>query len=658
MRVARQFALVAAMPFLLVVVVAAIVGYQLITLSAEGGKLAENLRQTVALNQRLARGNNDQLDTLQRYLVHPDAALVERTRRLGYELEREYAEYLRLDVGNRERLTVERVKATQRESNLLTMQIQELVMAGRRPDVTDRLQRLYQLQEQIRTGFDTLNGLQMSKLSDVMAHEKRVLRWGLAAVVVTLGIVALTVGALMALLRRRILRPVRAILGASDRVRRGDFAARAAVDRSDEFGELTAGFNYMAESLAESYAGLERKVEERTRQLSDTQTQLMRAEKLSAIGLLVGGVAHELNNPLASIRGFVELARMELASGGEPRKAIRLLDDVDGEIDRCRRITGDLLQFGRQQEPRLEPVDANAALEQVLRLREYDLETHNIRIVREFDPSNPTLLADRDRLQQVFLNLVNNAHDAMCSRAGGGTITVRTRVDGSDIEFGVRDDGPGFSDPDRAFDPFYTTKDVGAGTGLGLSVCHGIVQEHGGEIWAENWAHGARVVVRLPLGATQEALPLETRVEKPAATRAVPAVLPGAMTPALRGLVVDDEPLLRILQIEYLRKMGIDATALASGDDAIAFLRDNPVDLIVSDIRMPGPTDGVKLFEWVAASQPMLATRFIFVSGDLVGAHLGEAAQTHAVPTVEKPFRFSEYRAAIQRVLGPQGEPS
>jgi signal transduction histidine kinase/CheY-like chemotaxis protein len=654
MKITQQFAFVAAAPLLLVVAAAVIVGQQLVSLSTEGTRLVDTLRQTIVLNQQLTRGNSDQLRVLQRYLGRPDDAVAERARAMGFELEREYAAYLRLDIGDRERLTVERVKGIQLESNVLTMQVHELVRAGRQAEVTGRVQRLYEQQQQIRASFDTLNDLQMARLRDVVGHSARVLRWGLALVFVTTGIVALTIGALMLLLRRRIMRPVRAILDASERVRQGDFAARARVHRADEFGELTFGFNYMAESLAESYAGLERKVEERTKELRDMQAQLVRAEKMSAVGVLVSGVAHELNNPLAAVRGFVELARMEVAVAGGPQKALRLLGDVDGQIERCRRITNDLLQFARQQEPHLEPVDANVTLDQVLRLREYEFETHNICVVREFDASNPILSADGDRLQQVFLNLINNAYDAIRYRAGGGAITARTRVDGDDIVFEILDDGPGFRDPEQAFDPFYTTKDVGEGTGLGLSVCHGIVQDHGGDIRAENWEHGARVVVRLPRGAQQQVIPLETPVNEPV----VEHVTPAGATSAVRGLVVDDEPLLQTLQVEYLKKMGIEAASVATGEAAIAFLHDNQVDLVVSDIRMPGPIDGVRLYEWVAASQPSLAARFLFVSGDLAGMHKGEFFQTHAVPTVEKPFRFSEYRAAVQRVLGSQGRPS
>lgn len=647
MTVARQFTILALVPFLLASGFAAIFVSQIATLSRESDRLVENYRITAALSQDLTRGTSEQVEMLQRQLVQPDAALEDRARQLSHDVARTYVEYLKLDIDDRERLAVESVRSLQEELNLRSMQVYERLRAGERGTVAPRLREIYAYQERIRLEFQSLSDLQIAKLRDVLAHLRRWATQGLAAVLVLLTAMVAAAAVTALTLRRRILRPIQAIVDASGRVRRGDFTARASAGQSDEFAQLTAGFNFMAESLAENYAELERKVEDRTRQLREAQEHLIRAEKMSALGQLVSGVAHELNNPLAAIRGYVELARMEVAEGGGPSRAVNLLDEVDAQIERCRRITGDLLQFVRQQEPRLEPVDVNAILDHVLRFREYEFDTHNVRLVREFDTSNPVLSADRDKLQQVFLNLINNAHDAVRERAAGGQIIVRTRTDGPHVVCEFLDNGPGFEDPERAFDPFYTTKEVGKGTGLGLSICHGIVRDHRGEIRVTNWAEGACVEVRLPR-ATVAAQPSGTLVPSAPVNVAPPELAAG---PQVTALVVDDEEMLLNMQVAFLKRMGIAAVTAATGQAAIACLDEHPVDVIISDVRMPGSVDGVKLLEWVAEHRPHLASRFILVSGDLLGMNTGGFTGEYAVRTIGKPFRFAEYAEAVRQAL-------
>ena len=193
--------------------------------------------------------------------------------------------------------------------------------------------------------------------------------------------------------------------------------------------------------------------------------------------------------------------------------------------------------------------------------------------MRELDATNPIICADPHKIQQVVLNLLNNAHDAIREGGRPGTIWIRTQTGGGKITIEFRDNGPGFSDPERAFDPFYTTKEVGKGTGLGLSVCYGIIQEHHGEIRAENWEKGAQVIVSLPIGDPKE---LEKRKEQ---TPPMPQELPTERK--LRALVVEDEGMLQRLQIMYLEKMGIEATGAGTGDEALRYLQDHNVDVII-----------------------------------------------------------------------------
>jgi signal transduction histidine kinase/CheY-like chemotaxis protein len=647
MTIARQFYLIIATALLLVIGFAIGLTYQFANLSAEGVRLMANLDRTATLNQELVKGNREQSDSLRRQLTQLDSTFPDQYRKRSYALGEQYAEYLKLDIAGQERLTVESVRALQSELSILSMHLFEQLRMGNQAEADVRLNRLYQLESDTRSQLEELNRLQLDKLRAVVDHISRWAREGLIAVLGLVAALVLVTGAATFALRRRILNPVRAILLASNRIRGGDLAARVPVDRLDELGHLTQGFNFMAESLANSYTTLEGKVVERTAQIQAMQRQLIQAEKMSAVGLLVSGVAHELNNPLSAIMGFAELAKMEFHASGGHGQGIHLLEELDSQVERCRRIVANLLQFARQQEPHLEAVAINAVVDQVLQLREYELETRNIALVREFDPANPVLCADPSKLQQVVLNLLNNAHDAIRETGRPGTIWVRTRAESDSVVLDFRDDGPGFLDAERACDPFYSTKEVGKGTGLGLSVCYGIVREHHGDLVARNWDRGAEVIVTLPVGDPSK---LEARAQpdiEPAETQAPP--------PERCALVVDDEEMLLRLQTSFLAKLGVRTTGVTTGEDAVHHLQHHHVDIVISDVRMPGRLDGVQLFEWVRAHQPQLTHAFVFVSGDVVGASLGDLAAETGVQRIAKPFRFEEYARVVRQVLTAGG---
>jgi signal transduction histidine kinase/CheY-like chemotaxis protein len=654
MTIARQFYVVVSSVTLLVLALAASFAFQFASVSQEGATLLENLQQTSTLNEELARGNSENILQIQRQFVQRDPRSAQGLIELNYQLGEKYIEYLKLQIGVQERLAIERAKTLQFEASLLSMQIASELADGNPVEAGARIQRLYELHDRMRSEFDKLSALQVAKLRAVVVHLKQLADRGLTAVYALLGLLAVAAAVSTVALRRRILTPVRAILAASDRIRQGDLTSRVQVQKADEFGQLTEGFNFMAESLAGSYASLERKVEDRARQLQEIQAKLIQAEKMSAVGLLVSGVAHELNNPLATIRGFAELAKIELVQGGDFAKAGSLLDEVDTQVERCRRIVGNLLQFARHQEPLMEAVDVNGMIDQVLSLRAYELGTRNITIVREFDPSNPVMCADRSKMQQVILNLLNNAHDALRGQDRAGTIWIRTRASGANVVIEFRDDGPGFRDPTRAFDPFYTTKDIGQGTGLGLSVCHGIVGEHGGEILADNWDRGARVTMTLPVGSPGAVM----KAEQPVLTAPEALADEPGQKPGPHALVIDDEEALVRLQVTFLARLGIRATGVATGAEGIRYLQEHDVDLIVSDVRMPGAVDGVQLYEWICAHRPKLAQRFVFASGDLTGVDRGDLVRQTPVPRVAKPFRLAEYSAVVRQVLTSGGTSS
>ena len=227
------------------------------------------------------------------------------------------------------------------------------------------------------------------------------------------------------------------------------------------------------------------------------QAKLLNAEKLVALGQLVSGVAHEVNNPLTAILGFADLLMENRELPDTARKDLRVILQ---EAQRTKQIVQNLLSFARQMPPQRKPVPVNLILRRTVQLRGYDLHSHGVEVVERFDEHLPPVVGDAQQLQQVFLNIVNNAYDAVRETGRPGRIEIMTARTGSLVEISFRDNGPGIAHPDRIFDPFFTTKDVGKGTGLGLSICYGIVREHGGEILCHNNVDGggATFVVKLP----------------------------------------------------------------------------------------------------------------------------------------------------------------
>ena len=234
------------------------------------------------------------------------------------------------------------------------------------------------------------------------------------------------------------------------------------------------------------------------------QAKLAHAEKMATIGRLVSGVAHEVNNPLAAILGFTDLL---LENPEMPTAAREDLQIILQETQRTKEIVQDLLSFARQRPTQKEPVNVNAVLRQTIKLRSYDFSSHGVEVSEDFEANLSPTLGDAQQLQQVFLNILNNAYDAIQESGNHGRIRIRTRRAEDDIEVAFIDNGTGVADPERIFDPFFTTKQAGKGTGLGLSICYGIVRAHGGEIlcWNNEGENGSTFVVRLP-AATETSL--------------------------------------------------------------------------------------------------------------------------------------------------------
>lgn len=638
--ISKLFLSLLAITFLLVVAFSIRFTFKFAGFSAEASQLAENLHDTSALSLELNNQLNGQINLVYQQFEHLDQDFSARFSAMNFSLGEKQTRYLKLDIGSAERLTVESIKSLQSELGVEAQQIYFQLQNGNRSGAVLRLRRMQNLQEKIDAELARLNALQTGKLRRVQQQLDESIRTTNRAILGLGAGLLLSLMVFTVLLRRRVLRPLALIFEATNKVRDGNFAARAQIDRRDELGQLAKGFNFMAESLAESYASLESKVEERTRQLQEVQSQLVQAEKMSAVGRMLSGVAHELNNPLTVIMGHTDLTRRRLVASGASEKEITLMTMLHEQGDRCRKIVANLLQFARQEKPHLERVRLSDIVEQALQLREYELTTRNIKLVREYDPTNPFFAADPNKIVQVVLNLINNAHDAIRDAGRPGTIRVRTFADQDTVRLEFLDNGTGLREPERVFDPFYTTKEVGQGTGLGLSVCYGIVEEHNGSITAENWEQGARFVIVLPIGP--EDMPSDPRQE-PDSTTAVAKK---------KALVIDDEKLLVDLQTSFLSDLGIAPHGVNSGTEAIAYLQQNKVDIIISDVRMPGAVDGIQLYEWVARNRPELTSRFLFVSGDMIGMSVGEFFLKSTAARIQKPFEWDDYTRIVRQLLG------
>jgi len=370
-----------------------------------------------------------------------------------------------------------------------------------------------------------------------------------------------------------------------------------------------------------------------------SESQYQQAEKLAALGQLVSGVAHEINNPAAIISGFAQTLLLDELKP-EHRDMLQMMYD---EATRIGRITSSLLAFARAGGKQRGLVDLNDIARRTFALRSYYLSTLNITVALDLDPSEPKIWADASELQQMLLNLLINAEQALLTVERARTITVRTRADESDTRLEIADSGPGIPAElrTRIFDPFFTAKPEGVGTGLGLSICYGIARDHGGRIWVESEAAGgARFCVLLPRDQREEArAPAVTTQPSPAATG------------RLAVLVVDDEVALREALLRFLQRRDIHVEGVADGWEAIRLLEQRAFDVIISDVRMPGMS-GREFLERLRRDRPDLVTRLVFSTGDAFTPETATLLKESGVPTVAKPFDFAVLERVVREVAG------
>ena len=355
----------------------------------------------------------------------------------------------------------------------------------------------------------------------------------------------------------------------------------------------------------EAATKLQEVVEEQGLQLVQVQKQVIQAAKLSALGELVAGVTHEINNPLTAIIGFSQLLYIKIEDG-KLRKDLKQIID---EGQRAAKIVQNLLSFARQNEPEKRMWSIHETLYKVLDILAYDLRLSGIEVRTEFDESLPPTMVDANQIQQVFLNIANNARQAMGEQMPPKDLVIRTESDGKLMKIHFRDNGPGMSTEqlERVFDPFFTTKSQGKGTGLGLSISYGIVKAHEGDIYVRSLeGKGATFTVELPV-VSECVDPLEKVVQ----------VMEAVNLPVERLLVIEDEAAISDLITSLLEQEGCRVDSAGSGKIGLKKVLENEYDLILCDIRMPG-MDGKEVYQEATASRPELAHRFVFLTGDIV----------------------------------------
>jgi signal transduction histidine kinase len=381
-----------------------------------------------------------------------------------------------------------------------------------------------------------------------------------------------------------------------------------------------------------------KKLDDETR---DIYHQLLQAEKMAALGQTISGVAHELNNPLATILSWAErLSEKTL----EP-SVRRGVETILSESERAARIVRNLLTFARKRQTTRAMVDVNQVVRETLALRAYEQRVTNISVIDALAAGLPQVFADGHQVQQVLLNLIINAEQAMLSAHGRGVLVVRTWQDAhqESVILEISDDGPGIPDDvqPKIFDPFFTTKEVGQGTGLGLTVAYAIVQEHGGRIRLESRPSvGASFYVELPVtGAKLPPIPIAR-----AGGRTGDAIVGASI------LVVEDETALAAALGDALRDAGYIVDLAADGEEALARVRTQQFDLVICDLKMPR-LDGQSFYRALDEASPGLAHRVIFVTGDVAGTDAEAFLEESGCRFLAKPFRLGDLLRAVREGL-------
>ena len=376
-------------------------------------------------------------------------------------------------------------------------------------------------------------------------------------------------------------------------------------------------------------------------ELARSLEALHQSEKLAALGSLLAGVSHELNNPLAAIVGQAEMLEEDARGTAYETRAKK----ISAAADRCARIVQTFLAMARRRPPNRAPIDPKSLVEDALQIAEYALRTTGIAILAECDPRVPAVEGDRDQLHQVLVNLLINAQQALeGSEVFAKRVTVRTSLTPQGrVAIDVADNGPGIPPAvlGRIFEPFFTTKPQGSGTGVGLSFSHGIVEAHGGTLTVVPSERGATFRIELPAAAA-------VAVEMLPEAEAAPAAGAGRRI----ALVVDDEADIAETISELLEREGFDVTVASDGAAALKAIDRAEFDIVLSDLRMPG-VSGPEMYARLAEVRPQLLSRIAFVTGDTLGSSMDAFLRESGRPVLEKPFTRAGVRCLVQGLIEP-----
>ena len=380
-------------------------------------------------------------------------------------------------------------------------------------------------------------------------------------------------------------------------------------------------------------------VEEERRQLED---KAQTASRLAIVGEMAAGVAHEINNPLTGVLGFSQIILEKENLPADIKEDVKLIADGSRRVSE---IVKRLLTFARQSKPVRTLSNLNELIVNTLKLRDYVLKTANIEVITRYDPELPLTIVDPGQLQQVFLNMIVNAEQAMKGAHGRGTLTISTEKKENFIRISFQDDGPGITKENMGhlFQPFFTTKAPGEGTGLGLSLSRSIVLEHNGKMnVVSEFGHGATFIIELPI---IESLPSEADVRPPT------VVTKPANTKKGNILVVDDEPGVRILLSRVLVQMGHKVDTVPNAETAVDKLNAGVTyDVILTDVRMPGMS-GVELRLFIIEKMPVMKNRIIFITGDVMGTDINNFLTQNKLTFLSKPFNIELIKKHVDDIM-------
>jgi PAS domain S-box-containing protein len=370
--------------------------------------------------------------------------------------------------------------------------------------------------------------------------------------------------------------------------------------------------------------------------LRKTQEQLLQSEKMSAVGQLIAGVAHELNNPLTAILGYAQL----LESEGLAERAAEFVKKLFKQAQRTHRVVQNLLSFARQRKPQKEPVDICRVLEETLALRDYDLRVNNVKLECEIEAELPAVTADPQQIEQVFLNIINNSIDALLESGKDKILQVRVFHKNGNIHTEFHDSGPGIKEPNRIFEPFYTTKSIGKGTGLGLSICYGIIQEHGGSISGRNHPEGG-AIMELHLPVAETSLPVEKSLPAPRRDLAIEGSV----------LLVESEEAVLEFERDVLTGAGASVVTAAKVEEMKSLLAAQSFDAVILDGTIGGSENLPELQRSILEQNPALQKHLLITFSNAAEPATRNFLQENSVPFLVKPFEVADLITQTRQLL-------